>query len=84
MMDEKVLHAVIFQDGESEDWVAMCLELDVVTQGDSEEHAKEMLKEAVELHLEDLSREDLETLFQPIHGEPKLTTVRISAPSLLN
>ena len=50
-MTEQTLHAVIYKDAESDQWVALCLEYDIATQGDSEEHALEMIQEAVELHL---------------------------------
>jgi predicted RNase H-like HicB family nuclease len=82
-MDEKTLHAVVFQDGESEDWVAMCLELDVVSEGASEEHARAMLKEAIELRLEDMSQDEIDLLFQPIQGDPRLTTVNVRAAAIL-
>jgi predicted RNase H-like HicB family nuclease len=82
MSDQKV-HAAIFKDAGSDQWVAVCLEYNVVTQGDSEEHAKAMIKEAVELYLEDLDSEELDILFQPIEGEPHLHELSVNAPSLL-
>ena len=83
-MAKKTLHAVIYKDAGSDQWVAVCLELDVSTQGDNEEHAKRVLKDAVELHLEDMPRDDLDMLFQPIEGDPKLHTISVSAPALLH
>jgi predicted RNase H-like HicB family nuclease len=83
-MAERKVHAVLYKDAESDQWVAMCLEYDVATQGDSEEHAKEMLKEAVELYLEDTSRTELEALYQRIEGEPRLHELSVHAPSLLH
>jgi len=83
-MAEQRVHAVTFKDAGSDQWVAMCLEYDVVTQGDSEEHAKAMLKEAVELHLEDMSGTELEVLYQQIEGKPRLHELSIHAPSLLH
>ncbi len=83
-MAQQTIHAVIFKDADSDQWVAVCLEYDVTTQGDSEEHAKAMLKEAVELHLEDMSQEELELLYQSIEGEPKLHKLSVNAPSLLH
>ena len=82
-MAEQNVHAVIYKDAQSDQWVAVCLEYDVVTQGDSEEHALEMIKEAVELHLEDMSAEEIEALHQEIEGEPRMHEVSIHAPSLL-
>jgi predicted RNase H-like HicB family nuclease len=83
-MGEQKVHAVIFRGADSDQWVAVCLEYDVVTQGDSEEHAKAMIKEAVELHLEDMSVDDLEVLYQSIDGEPRVHEVLLNAPSLLH
>jgi predicted RNase H-like HicB family nuclease len=83
-VSEQRVHAVIFKDAESDQWVAMCLEYHVATQGDSEEHARAMLKEAVELYLEDLSRPELDALYQQIEGEPHLHELSVHAPSLLH
>lgn len=83
-MAEQKIHAVVFKDADSDQWVALCLEYDVATQGDSEEHAKEMLKEAVELYLEDASRTELEALYQRIEGAPRLHELSVHAPSLLH
>jgi predicted RNase H-like HicB family nuclease len=83
-MAEQVVHAVIFKDAGSDQWVALCLEFDVVTQGDSEEHAKAMLKEAVELYLEDLSQPELDVLYQQVEGEPRLHEFSVHASSLLH
>ncbi len=44
------LSAVLWK--EEDQWVALCPELDVVSQGDNPEHALEMLKEAVEVYIE--------------------------------
>lgn len=84
MGERKRIHAVIFKDAESDQWVALCLEYDVTTQGDSEEHAKAMLQEAVELYLEDAGVEEREMLYQPIEGEPRVHTLTVNAPSLLH
>jgi len=76
-MTTETVHAVIYKSGESNQWVAVCLEYDVASQGDSEEHAKEMIKEAVELHLEDMAKEEIELLYQPIEGDPRVHEVRL-------
>jgi predicted RNase H-like HicB family nuclease len=83
-MGKQSIHAVIFKSGDSENWVAICLEYDVVTQGDSEAHAIEMIREAVELHLENWTKNDFDILHQTVAGEPKVHEVSISAPALLN
>ena len=83
-MAEQRIHAVVFKDAESDLWVALSLEYNVTTQGDSEEHAKAMLREAVELYLSATPPEELEVLYQPIEGEPRLHLLLIHAPSLLS
>jgi predicted RNase H-like HicB family nuclease len=82
-MSKQTVHVVVYKDAESDQWVAQCLEYDVATQGDNESHALEMIREAVELHIEDSSKEELEMLHQPIEGAPKVHEISINAPSLL-
>jgi predicted RNase H-like HicB family nuclease len=83
-MEKETVHTVVFKSGDSENWVAICLEYDVVTEGDTEAHAIEMIREAVELHLENWTKDDFEVLHQTVDGEPKVYEVSISAPALLN
>ena len=83
-MAKQQIHAVIFKDADSDQWVAICLEYEVTTQGDSEEYAKAMLQEAVELHLEDMSKGEFEMLYQAIEGEPRIQKLSVKAPSLLH
>ncbi len=83
-MGAQTIHAVVFKDAESDQWVAVCLELNVATQGDSEDHAKKMIREAVELHLEDMTQDELELVYQPIDGDPRVHELSIHAPSLLH
>ena len=83
-MSKQNIHAVIYKDAESDQWVAVCLEYAVTTQGDSEEHAKEMMKEAVELYLEDNGREEFELLYQAIEGEPRIHELSIHASAILH
>ena len=49
-MIELKFAAVVWKEGNQ--WVSLCPEFGVASQGDSPEHAIEMLKEAVELHIE--------------------------------
>ena len=42
--------AVVWKKGNQ--WISLCPELGIASQGDSPEHAIEMLKEAVELYIE--------------------------------
>ncbi|MCH8993866.1 MAG: type II toxin-antitoxin system HicB family antitoxin [Chloroflexi bacterium] len=83
-MGQQTIHTVIFKDADSDQWVAVCLEYDVTTQGDSEEHAKEMIKEAVKLYLEEAGKGDLELLYQGIEGAPHIHELSVHAPSLLH
>ena len=81
-MAEQGVHVVLWRDGDH--WVAWCLEYDVASQGDSEEHAMEMIHEAVELHIEDMTAEELERAFIPVDSEPLVREMTIRAPALLN
>ena len=82
-MSKQQVHVVVFKDAESDQFVVECLEYDVTTQGDSVEHALALIKEAVELHLEDMTETQLEMLYQEIEGEPEIHTVTIDAPTRL-
>ena len=83
-MAQQTIHAVIYKDADSDQWVAICLEYHVASQGDSEEHALEMIKEAVGLYLEDLKKEELEILYQEIDGIPRIHELSVNAPSLVH
>jgi predicted RNase H-like HicB family nuclease len=82
-MANQSVHAVIYKDPYSDQWVAACLEYRLTTQGDSAEHALEMIQEAVELHLEDMSKEDIERIYVPVGSEPIVRKFDIRAPTLL-
>ena len=77
------LHAVIYKDAQSSQWVALCVEYDIASAGDSETHAIEMLQEAVELHLEDITREELDTIDNKVGSEPEIRTFSVRAPAIL-
>jgi predicted RNase H-like HicB family nuclease len=56
------LTAVMYQDNDgTHGYVVRCPELGITTQGDTIEHAREMIKEAVEGWLEVASPEQIET-----------------------
>jgi len=55
------------EDGQ---WVALCSELDVASQGHTIEEAKQNLREAVELFLETAGEEEIR---QGLHGETYLS-----------
>lgn len=81
MMQQK-LHVVLWRDGDQ--WVAWCLEYDVASQGDSEEHAMAMIQEAVELYIEDMSGEELERAYIPVESTPIVREMTIRAPAVLH
>ena len=82
-MAKQEVHVVVYKDADSDQWVVTCLEYDVASQGDSEEHALEMIREALELYLEDLD-ESRAVVYQAIEGDPKVHKISIDAPSLLH
>ena len=59
---------------EDDQWVALCPELDVASQGSSIEQAKANLKEAVELFLETASPDEIQ---QRLHTETYLSPLEI-------
>ena len=81
-MAQQKVHVVLWREGEQ--WVVWCLEYDVASQGDSEEHALAMIQEAVELHIEDMTREDLERVSIPVDSTPIVREINIRAPTVLN
>jgi predicted RNase H-like HicB family nuclease len=83
-MSQKTLHAVIYKDAAADQWVAVCLEYDIATVGNSEEHALEMIQEAVELHFEDISQDQLDVIDNSVGSEPVLRSFKIRAPAILD
>jgi predicted RNase H-like HicB family nuclease len=82
-MDATKLHAVVYKAERSDQWVAFCVEYDIASQGDSEEHALQMLQEAVALHLEDIDPEALEQIDNEIGSEPVLKSFSVRAAAIL-
>jgi predicted RNase H-like HicB family nuclease len=80
-MKRQKVHVVLWQDGDQ--WVAWCLEYDVASQGNSEQHALEMIQEAVELHIEDMTPEELDRAFIPVESTPVVREMTIRAPAIL-
>ena len=83
-MGAKQLHAVVYKGQTSGQWVAFCIEYDIASQGDSEEEALSMLREAVELHLEDISREEIERIDNEVGSEPVIKEFSVLAPAILD
>jgi predicted RNase H-like HicB family nuclease len=67
------LTAIIEREGDG--YVSLCPELDVASQGDTVEQARENLKEALELFFETASHEEIA---QRLHGDVFVTHVEVS------
>ena len=70
---KKQLTAIIEREGLG--YVSLCLELDIASQGDTIEEARENLREAVELFFETASKSELQTR---LHEEVYVTRVEVS------
>lgn len=79
-MSELTVHGVVFLDEASGQYVAICLEYFIATQGDNEDHAFEMLREAVELHLEDAPPPEEDMEFQPVGSVPVIRGITVATP----
>ncbi|RMG00734.1 MAG: type II toxin-antitoxin system HicB family antitoxin [Acidobacteria bacterium] len=66
------LTAIIEREGDG--YVSLCPELDIASQGDSVEHARDNLREALELFFETASPEEVK---QRLHGEIFVTQVEV-------
>jgi predicted RNase H-like HicB family nuclease len=67
------LTALIERDGDG--YVSLCPELDIASQGDTIEQARENLKEALELFFESASPEEVKTR---LHDEIYVTRVEVA------
>jgi len=72
-MVHKRLTAIIEREGNG--YVSLCPELDIASQGDTIEQARDNLKEALELFFETASPEEIK---QRLHGEIYLTQVEVA------
>ncbi len=74
----RVFTAIIQQEGDS--YVATCPEIDVASQGDTVDEARNNLKEALELFFEVASPEELQDLDlqNSIHSEPYVTNITVA------
>lgn len=64
--------AVIEREGDG--YVSLCPELDIASQGDSVEQARDNLREALELFFETASPEEIK---QRLHGEIFVTQIEV-------
>lgn len=69
---KRQLTAIIEREGDG--YVALCPELDIASQGESIEQAKENLREALELFFESASPEEVK---QRLHEEVYITQVEV-------
>lgn len=60
---------------EGDGYVSLCPELDIASQGDTIEQARENLKEALELFFETASPEEVE---HRLHGEVYITRMEVA------
>ena len=67
------LTAIIDREGDG--YVSLCPELDIASQGDSVEQARDHLQEALELFFETASTEEIR---QHLHGEVFVTQVEVA------
>jgi len=67
------LTAIIEREGNG--YVALCPELDIASQGDSIEQARNNLREALELFFETASQEEVK---QRLHGEIYVTQLEVA------
>ncbi len=72
-MTQKQLTAII--EREDDGYVSLCPELDIASQGDSIEQARENLREALELFFATASPEEIR---QRLHEEVYITRVEIA------
>ena len=70
---KKQLTAIIEREGDG--YVSLCPELDIASQGDTIEKARDNLREAVELFLETASPNEIQTR---LHEEAYVTQVEVS------
>jgi len=69
---QKQLTAIIEREGDG--YVSLCPELDIASQGDTIEEARENLREALELFFETASPEEIQ---QRVHEEVYVTRVEV-------
>ena len=70
---KRQLTAIIEREGDG--FVALCPELDIASQGDNIEQARENLREALELFFESASPQEIT---QRLHGEVYVTQLEVA------
>ena len=77
-MKQLKFSAIVVPEGNS--YSAWCPEIDIASQGDTKEEATANLKEAVELHLECLTKDELKELRKK-SGKRTVMEIAIPIPS---
>ena len=72
-MSTRTFTAAIHKEGDV--YVALCPELDIASQGETIETARENLREAIELFLETASRQEIA---ERLHGEVYLSSLEVT------
>jgi predicted RNase H-like HicB family nuclease len=72
-MSKRTFTAAIHKEGDV--YVARCPELDIASQGETIETARENLREAIELFLETASRQEIA---ERLHGEVYLSSLEVT------
>lgn len=70
---QKHLTAIIEREGDG--YVSLCPELDIASQGDTIEQARDNLQEALQLFFESASKEEIKTR---LHNELYVTQVEVA------
>lgn len=71
-MTRRTFTAAIHKEGDT--YVSLCPELDIASQGETVEKARENLREAIELFLETASPQELS---ERLHGEVYLSSLEV-------
>lgn len=69
----RLLTAIVEREGDG--YVSLCPELDIASQGDTVEQARDNLREALELFFESASPDELQ---RRVHGEVYVTQLEIA------
>jgi predicted RNase H-like HicB family nuclease len=72
-MTRRTFTAAIHKEGDA--YVALCPELDIASQGETIETARENLREAIELFLETASQQEIA---ERLHGEVYLSSLEVT------
>jgi len=70
MKPELTFHALVKKDKKSSKYLAVCLELYIITEGKTLQEAEKGLRDAVDMYVEDVLQEkDYESLYRPAPRE---------------